>query len=273
MPSPQMGSSETTSLPLVPARSPRASADRVETVKRFLRHRGFSAKFVYLRQVCRLSASSVKGYKAMLNSVYAVKGLDLNNDLVLWHIIRTNSSQPHLNLVLCHLTRASFEPLRLLSMRDLTRKTLFLLVLATAQKTYVKGHDTIWDTIKEAHAAIPDSTCLKFKFWAYDIHGIATSMLMWKNCSVPFILRAAHWRTYSVFADHYLHDIAHPLGLGSKSTLRALYIGCLGLSLVFETQRSRKTPMFPAAFSSTLSTLSQSKVSVSTMDSHFTLYA
>ncbi|MPC58490.1 hypothetical protein E2C01_052496 [Portunus trituberculatus] len=64
----------------------------------------------------------------------------------------------------------------------------------------------LWDIIKEAHASIPDSTCLKFKVWAHNIHDIAISMPMWKNCSVPFILRAAYWRTHSVFADLHLGD-------------------------------------------------------------------
>ncbi|MPC58719.1 hypothetical protein E2C01_052727 [Portunus trituberculatus] len=98
---------------------------------------------VYLRQVFQLF--SIKDYKAMLNSIFAVKGLDLNNDLILRHIIRAWSFQPHrpngdltpswnLDVVLCHLTKTSFEPLRLSSIRDLTRKTLILLTLATAQR-------------------------------------------------------------------------------------------------------------------------------------------
>ncbi|MPC24632.1 hypothetical protein E2C01_017719 [Portunus trituberculatus] len=54
--------------------SPRVSADRVGTVKRYLRYRGFSSK------VCHLFTSAIKGCKAMLNSVLAIRGLDLNND-------------------------------------------------------------------------------------------------------------------------------------------------------------------------------------------------
>ncbi|MPC76281.1 hypothetical protein E2C01_070690 [Portunus trituberculatus] len=49
---------------------------------------------VYLRQDCYLSNSAIKDYKAMLNSVLAIRGLDLNNDQVLRLIIRACSSKP-----------------------------------------------------------------------------------------------------------------------------------------------------------------------------------
>lgn len=333
----------------------------METVKRFLRHEGFSLRvaqflsqdkrpstalnyqhkwkryrqwclenghtisnptvqkvadfLVHLKQDCNLSASAIKGYKAMLNGVFAIRGLDLNNSQVLRSIVRACSSQPHrptrdltpawnLDVVLHYLTKAPFEPLNLSSTRDLTRKALFLLALATAQrvgeiqalssKTSWQGRDLfvyylpefiaktdtgvhstprefriksltplvgpedeerllcpvralshylrrtssgtrprnlflsvkcpsrpmskaaisffLRDTIKSAHASFPDSTCPEIKVRAHDIRGIATSMLMRKNCSVPTILRAARWRTHSVFADHYLRDIVRQEG-------------------------------------------------------------
>ena len=207
-------------------------------------------------------------------------------------------------MVLHSLTKPPFEPLRLSSTRDLTRKTLFLLALATAQrvgeiqalshrvswqgqdllvsylpefiaKTDTEVHPTprefriksltnllgpededrllcpvralnyylhrtasdtrprnlflavkcpsqpmskaaisffLRDTIKSAHASVPDATCLELKVRAHDIRGIATSMLLWKNCSVPTILKAANWRTHSVFADHYLRDLVRKEG-------------------------------------------------------------
>ena len=91
----------------------------------------------------------------MLNKVFAIRGSDFNKDQVLKDIIRTCSSQPdrdlrpswNLDLVLCFLTKASFEPLRLSSTRDLTRKTLFLLTLATTQRVgeiQALSHRTSW---------------------------------------------------------------------------------------------------------------------------------
>ncbi|XP_045129198.1 uncharacterized protein LOC123514973 [Portunus trituberculatus] len=68
------------------------------------------------------------------------------------------------------------------------------------------------DTIKSAHEAISDSVCLEVNARAHDIRGIAASMLLWENCSVPTILKAARWRTHSVFADHYLRDIVRKEG-------------------------------------------------------------
>ncbi|MPC58186.1 hypothetical protein E2C01_052181 [Portunus trituberculatus] len=340
--------------------SPRASADRVGTVKRYVKYRDFSSKveeflvhdkrpstslnyqhkwkryrkwfkdnrhtisnptvqkvahfLVFLPQDCHLSTSVIKGYKAMLNSVLAIQGLDLNNDQVLRLIIRACSSQPqrpsrnllpswNLDVVLRFLTTAPFEPMRLSSIRDLTRKSLFLLALATAQrvreiqalshkmswqgqdqlvsylpefiaKTDTDAHSTPWefrikslstvvgsqdverllcpvwalrhylhkmalptrsrnlflavrcpsrpmskgaisflrDIIKSAHTSFPDSSRRELKVRAHDIRGIATSMLLRKNCSVPTILRAACWRTPSVFADHYLREIVRQEG-------------------------------------------------------------
>ena len=266
---------------------------------------------VHLRQDCNLSTSAIKGYKAVLNGVFAIRGLDLNKDQVLRSIVKACSSQPrrpargprpswNLDVVLRYLSKAPFEPLRLSSTRDLTRKTLFLLALATAQRVgeiqalssrtswqgpdlmvcylpeFIAKTDTgvhctprefriksltsivgsadeelllcpvralrhylqrtssdarprnlflavkgpsrpmskaaisyfLRDTIKSAHEAVSASTCLEVKVKAHDIRGIAASMLLWKNCSVPSILQAARWRTHSVFADHYLRDVA-----------------------------------------------------------------
>ncbi|MPC24918.1 hypothetical protein E2C01_018012 [Portunus trituberculatus] len=288
MPSAAEGPLDSAPHPQVPLRSPRASADRVETVKRYLRYRGFCSKVAQFL-VCNLVTSAIKGYKAMLNSVLVIRGLDLSKDQVLRLIIRACSSQPlrrTKDLRPSWNLDAPFEPLWLLSTRDLTRKTLFLLALATAQrvgeiqalfhktswqgqdllvsylpefiaKTDTDAHSTprefrikslatvvgsedverllcpvqalpttprnlflaikcpsrpmskaaisffLWDTIKSAHA----SSCCELKVRAHNIHGIATSMLMWKNCSVTTILRAACWRTQSIFADHYLWEI------------------------------------------------------------------
>ncbi len=48
--------------------------------------------------------------------------------------------------------------------------------------------------------------CPLLRVGVYDIHGIATSILLWKNKSASTILDVACWKTPSVFADHYLKD-------------------------------------------------------------------
>lgn len=182
--------STSTSHPSISSSSPRASSSRVETVKRLLRHRGYSRGvaqflaearrhsttvnyqykwkkyrrwcklkghtvstpssqkfaefFLYLHQHCKLSVSAIRGYKAMLNSVFAYKGFNLSDDPVLSDISkacarlapRTINRTPSWNVdvVLKALTLPPFEPLRLASMRDITKKTLFLVALATARR-------------------------------------------------------------------------------------------------------------------------------------------
>ena len=123
----------------VPSGSPHATANRMETIKRFLRHRGYSSKvtdflagskrpstlvnyqhkwrqfrewckreghtvsnpsrrklvefLVFLRQEKKLSASAIKGYRAMLNGVLALKGYDLSSDVVIREVLKTCSRQ------------------------------------------------------------------------------------------------------------------------------------------------------------------------------------
>ena len=187
---PEEGPSASAPLPQVPPQSPRASASRVETVKRLLRFRGYSGgvstavaesrrnstivnyqhkwkrfrqwchssghsasrpssqKFasflLYLHDRCHMSVSTIKGYKAMLNSVFALKGFNLTDDPVLENLIKSFEVQAprrvirppswNLDVVLKALTLAPFEPLRSTSFRNLTKKTLFLVSLATAKR-------------------------------------------------------------------------------------------------------------------------------------------
>ena len=105
----------------------------------------FADFLVYLRQECKLSTSAIKGYKAMLNGVFSLKGFDLCQDQVLRDIIKACSSRIHrplqsrtpswnVDVVLRSLAQPPFEPLHLSSLRDLTKKTLFLVALATAKR-------------------------------------------------------------------------------------------------------------------------------------------
>lgn len=80
----------------------------------------------------------------MLNSVFSVKGLNLADDSVLKEICRACNARPlrprtrspswNIDVVLKALTRSPFEPLKQASIRDLTKKTLFLTALATAKR-------------------------------------------------------------------------------------------------------------------------------------------
>ena len=99
---------------------------------------------VHLRRDKGLSVSAVKGYRAALNSVFALKGMDLADSLPISMLIRSfsKSVRPEelhppawdVTLVLQSLTRALYKPLRTSDERFLAQKTPFLLVLSLAKR-------------------------------------------------------------------------------------------------------------------------------------------
>ena len=98
---------------------------------------------VHLRLDKGLSVLAVKGYRAALNSVFAMKGMDLADSHPISMLIRSfsKSVRPEelrppawdVTLVLQSLTRVLYEPLRTSDERFLAKKTLFLLALASAK--------------------------------------------------------------------------------------------------------------------------------------------
>ena len=91
-----------------------------------------------------MSISAIKGYHAALNSVFALKGLDLADSRPISMLIRSflkfvrpEELRPpawDVTLVLQSLTRAPYEPLRTVDERFLAQKTLYLLALASAKQ-------------------------------------------------------------------------------------------------------------------------------------------
>ena len=107
--------------------------------------RGRSVDFlIHFRRDKGLSVSAVKGYHAALNSVFALKGMNLVDSRPISMLIRnfSKSARPqelrppawNVTLVLQSLTRAPYEPLRTSDERFLAQKTLFLLTLASAKR-------------------------------------------------------------------------------------------------------------------------------------------
>ena len=81
----------------------------------------------------------------MLTSVYRYKGRDFSSSITLHDIIRSYNKEDEkktistpnwdLDIVLRHLqTYEDYEPLEQISLRNLTKKTLFLISLATAKR-------------------------------------------------------------------------------------------------------------------------------------------
>ena len=92
----------------------------------------------------RLSRSSVKAHRFMLSSVFQFKLPALGEDRVLQDLLRSFATERprcpqappswDLDAVLRHLMSSAFEPLESVSLRALTKKTLFLVSLATAKQ-------------------------------------------------------------------------------------------------------------------------------------------
>ena len=99
---------------------------------------------VHLRRDKGLSVSAVKGYQSALNSVFALKSMDLSGSREISMLIRSfsKSARPEellpptwdVALVLQSLTRALYKPLRSSDERFLAQKALFLLALASAKR-------------------------------------------------------------------------------------------------------------------------------------------
>ena len=91
----------------------------------------------------QLATITVKGYRSVLSSPMASRGMDISHDPDLNALIRyfsierlrTVRETPRwdLALVLRFLMRHPFEPMNVCSLADLTRKTAFLLTLASAK--------------------------------------------------------------------------------------------------------------------------------------------
>ena len=111
-----------------------------------------------------LSVPAVRGYRASLNSVFALKGRDLAASREVSMLFRSFSktARPErlrppnwdISLVLQSLTRAPYEPLRSADERFLAQKTLVLIALASAKRigelhalSYRVSHSRDWGEV------------------------------------------------------------------------------------------------------------------------------
>ena len=98
----------------------------------------------WLRRSRRLSVSAVMGYRSMLSAVFKSILLEISSSPTLHDLLRSFQVEApvrevrppawDLTTVLNFLRSTRFEPLSSASLRDLTRKTLFLISLATAKR-------------------------------------------------------------------------------------------------------------------------------------------
>ena len=270
---------------------------------------------LYLRDGRHLKGGTISTYLAALNSVLAVKtDVRISKVPELISMLKAFKLEDQkkkfrppawdLNVVLKHLRGAPYEPLSSASLEDLTRKTLFLVALATAARvseihaldvTRIKFENVrngavhiglLWDFIAKNQLPgqpdrlftipplsqivgaadeedlllcpvralrqyidrtrpirgsrkrlfIPFSRSVKGEvnrntvaLWLrqailaaysaanipppvannpHEIRALASTMALHRNCSVPTIMEGCYWRSNTVFASHYLRDVA-----------------------------------------------------------------
>ena len=64
------------------------------------------------------------------------------------------------------------------------------------------------DVIREAHVTLRPDLLPILKVKTHELRGVSTTMAFNKNLSLQAVMEAAQWRCNSVFASHYLKDIA-----------------------------------------------------------------
>ena len=133
---------------------------------------------LYLRRSLSRSYSSIASYRSMLSGVFHFILPDLSSHFVLRDLRSFRLERPltssrippwNLSLVLSFLRGASFEPLSSCSLRDLSRKVLFLVALATARRVgelqalsavvFKSGADLFLSYLPEFQAKAESETC------------------------------------------------------------------------------------------------------------------
>ena len=266
---------------------------------------------IYLWEKKKLSVGTIKGYRSTLNSVLRHSGMAISMDQDVSDVIRSFMVERpmqdkekvmwNVDVVLKYLCSKRFEPLESASLRDLTKKTLFLVSLALAKRVsevhaltrpvgftsqgalvslalkFRAKNDTkckelprnflikeltslvgkeeehklcpvraikayldrtnplggmeatslflapsnpsrgasknalsymLRSLIREAHVNLNPELLPMFKANVHEVRAVGTSLAFAHNMSLDTVIEAAQWRCNSVFASHYLKEIA-----------------------------------------------------------------
>ena len=100
--------------------------------------------FIYLWEERKLSVGTIKGFRSVLHSVLRHTGININHDQDISDVIRSfiierpvtrkDSVSWNMDIVLQYLCSRKFEPLDSVPIRELTKKTLFLMTMALAKR-------------------------------------------------------------------------------------------------------------------------------------------
>ncbi|XP_076049118.1 uncharacterized protein LOC143029868 [Oratosquilla oratoria] len=147
--------------------------------------------FHFLRKSKKISLSAVQGYRAALNQVFSLKGMDLALSPEISMLFRhfRKSCPPReitsppwdVALVLNALRGPPYEPLRDANFKDLTLKTVFLLALASSKRvgelhaiSYRVAHSKGWQEVSftflpQFVAKNQDPAKADPRFWSFSI--------------------------------------------------------------------------------------------------------
>ena len=99
---------------------------------------------LWLHRTRKLSVSAIMGYRSMLSAVFLFQLPEISSSSILQDLLRSfqvvapsrsiNPPSWDLNKVLLYLRSSTFKPLQSISLRLLSKKTLFLISLATAKR-------------------------------------------------------------------------------------------------------------------------------------------
>ena len=89
------------------------------------------------------------------------------------------------------------------------RKSLFLAPKDPTRAASKNGISYMLKSlIKEAHERVSPESMKHFKVKTHETRAVSTSLAFAHNLAIDSILEAAQWRSNSVFASHYLKDVA-----------------------------------------------------------------
>ena len=197
---------------------------------------------IHLRQDKGLSVSAVKGYCSALNSVLALKGLDLAASREITTLLRSfaRSVNPvelrppawDVSLVLQSVTGAPYEPLRACEERFLAQKTLFLLALASAKRigelhalSYRVSHTRDWGEVSFAFvtgfvAKTQDPSSLAPRFEGFSVPAVPNAR---KNRNGRLLCPVRAVKVTSTALLHIIRDVngcSSPQGVARRRLRR-----------------------------------------------------
>ena len=266
--------------------------------------------FIYLWEEKKFAVGTIKGFRSVLQSVLRHVDFDVSTNqdisdvirsfIVERPIIKKESIAWNVDIVLKYLCSERFEPLSSASLRDVTRKTMFLVALALAKRVSelqalssdvgfsdqgatvslslgfrakndnkakalprsflikslqqlvgqeeerkfcpvralsaylqrTKNYDRkgrnlflapsnpsrsaskngiaylLKSVIKEAHEKADPESLKLYKVMIHEIRAVSTSLAFAHNLSIDSVIEAGQWRSNSVFASHYLKEVA-----------------------------------------------------------------